>query len=260
MKPYQMIANVLPPLAAAVLVIIIWEMSIQTYQIHEYVLPAPSQVFKDLIHPRSPWGPHIFATFSTALVGLLVGTIGGILLAVAMDLSKLFRRVVLPYIIASQIIPKVAVAPLLFVLLGFGDLPRITIAFLITFFPMVINSSAGLNSSSPEIFDVVHSLKATAWQTLRKVKLPSALPYIFAGLKVSVTLSIIGVIVSEFIYSNQGLGYLIVLAQSFNDTPMIFATIFILFSFGLILFTCVVLAERLLLPWHIVPRQTRGML
>jgi NitT/TauT family transport system permease protein len=260
MRLKRLVSHILPPVVAAIVVIIIWEISVEAFHVQEYVLPPPSSVFNAILSPRAPWGPHILATFSTALLGLFVGVVGGMSLAIAMNLSELFRRVVLPYIIASQLIPKVALAPLLFVLLGFGDLPRIAIAFLITFFPMVVNTAAGLNSASPEIFDIVQALRATSWQTLRKVKLPSALPYIFAGLKVSVTLALIGVIVSEFVYSSRGLGHLILLAQTYMDTAMIFATMFILFTLGFLLFASVLLAERVLLPWHIEPRRSRGMI
>ena len=206
-----------------------------------------------------PWIQHASATFSTAILGLTLGALSGLTLAIAMNLSNFFRRIAFPYVLTMQVVPKVAIAPLLFVILGFTILPRITIALIITFFPMVINTSVGLNSAAPEVFDVVKGLRATPLQILLKVKLPSALPHIFAGLKVSATLAVIGVIVSEFIYSNRGLGYMILSSQVYLDTAAIFASVAILAVVGFSLFSAIGILEKLLLPWHTAPRKARGV-
>jgi len=242
-----------------VALVALWEWSIPAFNVPDYLLPTPSSVFISLIYSGIPWIQHAFTTFSTAILGLFLGALSGLLLAIAMNLSKLFRRIAFPYVLSAQVIPKIAIAPMLFVVLGFTILPRITIALIITFFPMVINTSVGLNSATPEVFDVVKGLRATPLQILLKVRLPSALPHIFAGLKVSATLAVIGVIVSEFIYSNAGLGYMILSSQVHTDTAAIFASVFILTIVGFTLFSAIGILEKVLLPWHSGPRKARGI-
>ena len=146
-------------------------------------------------------------------------------------------------------VTKVAIAPIIFIWLGYGIMPKIVIAFLIAFFPIIVNSATGLISASPEMLDVVRSLKASAWQTFIKVRFPSALPFIFAGLKVAITLAVIGAIVAEFIGGNQGLGYIIQVAGTYAETDLAFAGVTILSIMGISLYVLVIVLERIFIPW-----------
>jgi NitT/TauT family transport system permease protein len=160
------------------------------------------------------------------------------------------RDIIMPLLLVAQLVPKVAVAPLLLIWFGYGLMPKVLIAFLVAFFPIVVNGASGLGSVEPELLDLGSSLQASRWQTFWKFRVPSALPEIFSGMKIAVTLAIIGAIIGEFVGGNRGLGYLIIVANQELDTPLAFAAILLLSAVGIILYALIELIERMLLPWH----------
>jgi NitT/TauT family transport system permease protein len=160
------------------------------------------------------------------------------------------RDIVMPLLLVAQLVPKVAIAPLLLIWFGYGLFPKVLVAFLVAFFPIVVNGASGLASVQPELLDLGHSLQASRWQTFWKFRIPSALPELFSGMKVAVTLAIIGAIIGEFVGGNRGLGYLIIVANQELDTPLAFAAIFLLSAAGIALYAIVEMFERMLIPWH----------
>jgi NitT/TauT family transport system permease protein len=167
--------------------------------------------------------------------------------------SRFLSRVFMPMILALQVIPKIAIAPLILIWFGFGVGGKVVIAMTVAFFPVLVNTTSGLHSVQPEILDLARSLHASKLRLLQKVLFPNALPYIFTGLKISMTLSVVGAVIGEFIGGNQGLGYLIQQAQFEINTPLMVAAIFLLAIIGLAAYGLVALAERLCIPWDTKP-------
>jgi ABC-type nitrate/sulfonate/bicarbonate transport system permease component len=240
----------LPPLVVLVLGVAAWWLYVRLSGVKPYLVPAPETVF------RRWWGdPGFFygegmVTVSEALCGLALG--GGLALAAAVLLahSRPLERGVLPVAIGLKVTPIVAVAPLFTIWFGFGMTPKVMIAALITFFPVLINGIIGFRSVNPGALDVLRSLHASPVEVFLKLRLPSALPYLFAALKVSASLALIGAMVAEWSGSGRGLGRVILLAHSNLDMPTLFAGIFTLASLGVLLTGVLSLVERRLLFWH----------
>ena len=198
---------------------------------------------------------HLWPTFYQVVVGFLLSVAGGVLVAVVFTYSPAVRKGFYPLVVVSQIVPKVAVAPLLIVWFGLGDTSRLLLAFLIAFFPIVINTAAGLTSVDEDIVRMARAYMGDRGQIFAKIRLPHALPLIFGGMKISITLAVIGVVVAEFVASQRGIGYLIVMANGLLDTPLMMAAIAALSAMGLALYGAVVLLERLVVYWQ-VPAET----
>jgi NitT/TauT family transport system permease protein len=171
------------------------------------------------------------------------------LLAILVSLTEFGRRAVMPLLVVAQIVPKIAVAPLLMLWFGLGDLSRVLIAFLVAFFPMVINTASGLGSVSQEVTLLGRAYARGPWQFFWKIQFPHALPYVFDGMKVSITLAVIGVIVAEFVSSQRGLGYLIMFANGRLDTVMMMTSIAVLSAIGLLLYAVIALVARVVVYW-----------
>ena len=175
----------------------------------------------------------------------------GIPIAVIMTYSRIANQMFYPLLVASQSIPKVAVAPILLVWFGTGIKSKLAMAFVIAFFPVVVDTATGLRSTSPELIELARSLQCTRLQTFFKIQLPSALPSIFSGAKIAVTLSVIGAVIGEFMGSNEGLGNLLLTANSQLNSPLVWASLTVLSVLGVILYGLVVAAEKLLMPWAV---------
>ena len=186
------------------------------------------------------------------MLGFALSIVIGIPLALAIFLWPAFSRSILPLLVSSQAMPKVAVAPLFLVWFGFGLLPKVLIAFLIAFFPVVINTAVGLASIEPEKIYLARSMGFGATATFFKIRLPNALPAIFGGLKISITLAVVGAVVGEFVGGDAGLGYLLMVANGSMDTQLLFAGIVALTVLGVALFLLIEFAERLAIPRHII--------
>jgi NitT/TauT family transport system permease protein len=222
-----------------------WEAAVRYFDVPIYLVPAPSQITGQLLvsYPQ-----FLQATFSSAvsiIVGFGLAVIVGIPAATMMIYSKVFRRSIYPILLTAQVLPKVALAPLFIVWFGFGLLPKVLMTFLISFFPIVIDSLIGLNSVRPESLLLLRSMGGTRWQAFWKVRLPTALPSIFGGLRVAITFAVVGTIVAEFVGSDSGLGYILVVARGNLDTLTVFAAILWLIAIGFLFYFAVEVAERL---------------
>jgi NitT/TauT family transport system permease protein len=215
-------------------------------------LPPPSAIAVSFVANASLLLFHGWITTAEILLGFALSIVVGIPLALAIFLWPTFSRSVLPLLVSSQAMPKVAVAPLFLVWFGFGLLPKVLIAFLIAFFPVVISTAVGLASIEPEKIYLARSMGFGATATFFKFRLPNALPAIFGGLKISITLAVVGAVVGEFVGGDAGLGYLLMVANGSMDTRLLFAGIVALTVLGVVLFLLVELAERLAIPRHII--------
>jgi NitT/TauT family transport system permease protein len=226
-----------------------WQLVVVITQSKRFVLPQPLQVLEsgfaslDMLLLQTP--PTVFAI----VFGFAGAVIVGVPLAVAMVASRTLENSLYPLLVGSQGIPKVALAPVLVVWFGFGTLPKLVMAMLIAFFPIVINTAVGLRSIDPNYLHLVRSMGAPAWRTYTRLLLPSALPQVFAGLKLAMALAIVGAIVGEMVGANSGLGYLLVVANGNLDMPLVFAILIWLALMSLILVGIIDVGERLAIPW-----------
>jgi NitT/TauT family transport system permease protein len=187
----------------------------------------------------------------SVLSGFAAAVLVGVPLAFAVVLSRSVERVTMPFLVMSQTIPKVAIAPILVVWLGFGILPKIAIVFLIAFFPIVVSTVVGLKSVESDMIDLVRSMGARTLKIMLRVRGPTALPQMFAGFKIAICLSVVGAIVGEFVGSDKGLGYLLLTATGTLDGTLVWSALFILIAIGIVLFAMVSKLERLAIPWHV---------
>lgn len=225
-----------------------WEVVVDLLRIKPVILPAPSRIAEVMWTQRALLLKNTWPTFVAISLGFLYAVTFGFLIAVAIAYSKLVRELTYPFLLAAQILPKIAFAPLFLIWFGFGLTPKIVIAALIAFFPVVINTAKGLTSVDRELLQYMDSLGATGWEKFTKISLPWAMPYFFAALKISITLAIVGAVVGEFVAAGEGLGYIINASNISLDTELMFAAIVTMSVLGILLFLVVVLAERLFVP------------
>jgi NitT/TauT family transport system permease protein len=233
------------------IVVLVWALVVWALDLPEYVVPSPFAVFDRMIEM---WSSQLMsATFVTSketILGFIVAIVVAVPLAVLLTYSRMAERFLYPVMVSSQVIPKVAIAPLFVIWFGFGLTPKVLIAFLIAFFPIVIDTTVGLRSVDPGMLHLARSMGGGELQTFRKVRLPNGLPSFFGGLKVAVTLAVIGAVVGEFVGASDGLGYVLITATGNVDTPLVFASILLMSVIGIVLFALLELVERLATPWH----------
>jgi NitT/TauT family transport system permease protein len=236
-------------LALLLAVLAAWYGLVQWRRLPPLVLPLPTAVARALLQNLLDgflW-PHLWVTLSEIVLGFVGGSALGIGLGSLVALAPLAQRVLNPYIIASQAMPKLALAPLFVIWCGFGIAPKALIAALIAFFPLFENTLTGLSAVDSETLDLFRMLGASRWQVFRKLLLPNAVPYLFAGLRVAIVLSVVGAVVGEYIGANKGLGALIMASQGMMDTTLMFAVFVVLTLVGIVLYQLVVYCERLVL-------------
>jgi NitT/TauT family transport system permease protein len=231
--------------------LVFWQLACYAFKVPGYLLPAPSDIGVRLYEKRGLYFGHSEITFYETVGGFLLAVIGGCIAAALIVVVPTLRDVIMPLLLIAQIVPKVAIAPVLLIWFGYGITPKILIAFLVAFFPIVVNTAQGLASVERELLELAQSLEANRWQVFWKFRVPSALPDIFSGMKIAVTLAVIGAVIGEFVGGNRGLGYLIIIANQELDTPLAFAAVFILSLGGIVLYGLVELAERLFVPWSV---------
>jgi NitT/TauT family transport system permease protein len=238
-------------MAAALFVVLIalWELLVRQSGISALVLPAPSAVATTLWTQlgNGYFWPHVRATLFTLLLGLAAGSIAGLLMGMILAESALLERVFKPYVVVSQVVPKLALAPLFVLWFGFGATSIVLITALICFFPLMENTVTGLRQVDPARRELFRMLGASRLQTLLRLKLPSALPMIMAGLRVAVVLALVGAVVGEFIGASNGLGAVIIASQGMMDTSLMFAALVLIAAIGLLLYQATLLLERVLL-------------
>ena len=235
--------------------LIAWELLVRQWGLSALVLPAPSAVLQSLWNGLASgyFWPHILATAQALLLGLLLGSVIGLGAGMALAESDLLERVLKPYVVVSQVVPKLALAPLFVLWFGFGMLPTVLITALICFFPLMENTLTGLRQVDAQRLQLFRMLGATRWQTLLRLKLPTGLPAILAGLRVAVVLALVGVVVAEFMGASQGLGAVIIAAQGSMDTTLMFAALVLIAAIGLLLYQICLVLERRLLRSHAFP-------
>lgn len=239
-----------PALGAAALAI--WWAAAELTGLPEFILPGPGGVVSRFLQVLSDGSliRHTMATGTEVALGLIAGTISAITLGYLLAKSPTLERLLSPYVVASQAIPIVAIAPLLIIWFGPGRLSKILIAALIVFFPILINTIVGIRSVPADLYNLMRSMRATRWQTFAKLELPAALPVLLGGLKVGATLSVIGAVVGEFVAAEEGLGFLINLGRGMYDTALVFVAVFILVALALSLYGIVALLEASLVRWR----------
>jgi NitT/TauT family transport system permease protein len=232
----------------------LWEALVRAFAVPTWLLPAPSVIFAELISAPATYAEHSFYTLITTLMGFGTAFVCGVILAIGIVYSRILETTLYTLLVSSNSIPKIALAPLFIIWMGTGIQSKVAVSFLIAFFPIVIDMVLGLRSIDPDALNLFKTMHGSALQALLKIRFPNALPYMFSGLKVAISLALVGAVAGEFIASQNGLGYLILAAQGMFFTPRVFAAILLLGVMGTILFYLVDLAERLVCPWHVSHR------
>ena len=241
-------------IAAALLIFLLglWELAVRGWGLSALVLPAPSAVALSLWTGLASgyFWPHLLATLQAVLLGLAAGSVVGLLAGMALAEFTVLERVLKPYVVVSQVVPKLALAPLFVLWFGFGLLPTVLITALICFFPLMENTLTGLRQADAQRLQLFRMLGATRLQTLLRLKLPTGLPAILAGLRVAVVLALVGAVVAEFMGASRGLGAVVIAAQGMMDTSLLFAALVLIAALGLLLYQGCALLERRLLRAH----------
>jgi NitT/TauT family transport system permease protein len=234
--------------------LLVWEGAVRLFSIRNFILPAPTAIFADIISSPEFYGQQSLYTIYVTMSGFILAVVGGVLLAIAIVSSKFLERTLYTLLVALNSVPKVALAPLFVIWLGTSSAPKIAIAALIAVFPIVIDTALGLRGVDPEMINLARSAKASRRHIMMKIRFPNALPSVFAGAKVGISFALIGAIVGEFVAGERGLGYVILTSQSTFNTPRAFGAILVLGVIGTVMFFIVDVCERLLLPWHVSQR------
>ena len=235
---------------SVVSVALLWEFALKIFPIQSYLLPPPTEIAAAMAGQFGLQMQHALVTLREILVGFALAVLIGVPIAIAMTFVPVFEKLFYPILVATQAIPKVAVAPLFLVWFGFGEAPKYAMATVIAVFPVIIDTAVGLRAIDPDMVRLAKSMRAGSVRTFWKVRLPIALPSIFAGLKMAMTFSVIGAVVGEFVAGQSGLGYLIQAATGSLQTNVAFASIVLLSLIGIVLFFLVEGCERLFVPWH----------
>ncbi|WP_051448403.1 ABC transporter permease [Bradyrhizobium sp. WSM1417] len=222
----------------------VWEAACFLLKIPAYIVPAPHRVVDKIVNSGALLYSHSLISIAEILIGFGLASICAVLCAIAMVHSRRVEAVLEPFLVVSQVIPKVALAPLFIIWFGHGILPKIIIAMLIAFFPVLVNAVVGLRSVDGEIIELMDSIAANRRQLFWRVRLPTSLPYIFPALKVAALLSVVGAMVGEFVGSDHGLGYLMVLGDVNLDTDLLFASLAVVTAFGMVIYSTIEIFER----------------
>ena len=234
-------------------VLVLWHLASTSLGIREYILPSPVAVARALTGGDIPWLAHAWTTALEIVGAFMLAGAAGVALGVAIAWSPLLASALVPFLVFVNTLPKVAVAPLFLLWLGYGILPNMLIGALIGFFPVVINTAVGLTQVDPEMLDLGRVFNAPKWKVFAKIRVPNAYPYILSALKVTATAAVVGVIVGEFVASQKGLGYVIITSQGSMNTPVAFAALVWISVVGLAVYGAVVLAARWIAPWAEIP-------
>jgi len=225
-----------------------WQAASAVFHVPEFLLPSPAAILEKAAHVPSQLVHHSAITLLEVLEGFLLGAVVSVPLGILVVYSRPLERLIYPFLVAFQAIPKVALAPILVVWFGFGPASKVTLALVTAMFPIVVNTVIGMRQTPPELVYMMRSLRASEAQIFLKIRLYAAAPYVFAGFKIGITLAVVGAIVGEFIASNGGLGYLLLAANNNIDAPLLFAVVGVLSALSIALYYAVEAVERFLLP------------
>jgi NitT/TauT family transport system permease protein len=237
------------------LMLVVWEVISRVYKVPAWLLPAPSDIYTATVEWYALIPQHAGATAYVTLVGFLAAAAIGFVIAIGLTASAFLMRTIYPILLSLQSLPKIAIAPLLLMWVGFGAGSKIIIVFLVCFFPIVLAGVTGLNALPAPLIDIARSFSTPAWRVYTKMRIPYSLPFVFIGLKVSITLAITGAVVGEFVAAKEGLGFLILNGVQQFNTPLAFAAIVVLGILTVVFYGMVAGAERLLVHWN-VPKNT----
>jgi NitT/TauT family transport system permease protein len=243
------IAQLTYPLIGFAIILAIWQSYADLLHISKIVLPSPSDILNASWKNRGLLFQETWPTFFESVCGFVLALVIGVPMAVCVANSRLLNLSLYPLLIATQSVPKVAIAPIILVWFGLGMESKLAIAFLVAFFPIVVDTATGLRETPAGLIELGRSLRASAWQMFWKVQFPAALPFIFSGAKVAVTLAVIGAVIGEFVGSVDGLGNLLLSANAQLNGPLAWAALIWLSVLGILLFVAVVVVQKLIMPW-----------
>lgn len=244
-------ADWLPAFAIFAACIALWQLAVSFLDVREYLLPSPMSVLRAMFGNEIPWARHIWVTGLEIVGAFVLAGAAGVVLGTAIAWSSTISRALTPFLVFVNTLPKVAIAPLFLMWMGYGIVPNILIGALIGFFPVVINTAVGLTQIDQDLVDLGRVFNAPKWKVFVKIRVPNAYPYILSALKVTATAAVVGAIVGEFVASQRGLGYVIITTQSSMNTPVAFAALVWISVLGLLLFGFVAALSRLLVPWAV---------
>src|SRR5438477_3720508 len=251
-KPYMLRRKALRhilPWMVIIGIFVIWEVVVRAFEIEQFVLPAPSAIFASGWEWREPILVNAWQTFMTTVIGFLLAVLVGLLAGIAVGSSSLMYDSLYPALIGFNSIPKVAVVPILVIWFGVGTIPAIITAFLIAFFPILVNVAVGIATMEPELQDLLRALGPSRWQVITKVGLPRSMPYFFASLKVAITFAFIGTIVAETVAAYKGIGNLMLVASLCLDVPLAFAGLLVTSIMGIGMYLVAEFIERRTTGW-----------
>ena len=246
--------GVLPPLVTIAVLVVVWEAVVQAFEVPRYLVPAPSVVGDRIASQYESFAMHTWTTTYESVLAFVFSIVLGVPLGIAIVAWRAVDRTAYPVLVASQAIPKVAIAPLLTIWLGYGLTPKIVVGIAVAFFPVVIGTVVGLRSVPIESVHLGRSMGLGSIGMFFRIALPYALPSIMGGLKVAIALAVVGAIVGEFTGADRGLGYVLQTSAGLIDTPSTFAALALLVGLGVMLFGIVAWLERLVTPWHSAQR------
>ena len=242
-------ARWLAPVVTFVVLVVLWDLATRFFDWEPWLVPPPRDVAEALWDYRDLLPEHTWVTLRESLAGFALAILVGIPVGGLIAYSRVMELTVYPILLGLNAVPKIAIAPILILWMGFGPGPKILVSFLLCVFPIVIATATGLKQTPAELVELARSLCASQWQTFRRFRFPSALPEIFIGLKVAISLAVIGAVIGEFVGASEGLGWVIVNSGANVNTSLAFAAMVILAVVSVVLFYAIALVERLLVPW-----------
>jgi NitT/TauT family transport system permease protein len=243
------VAERLPAFSLFAILLALWQIAVSYFGIREYLLPSPASVVKAFFGSEIPWSRHVWVTALEIFGAFFLAGVTGVLLGTMIAWSRTIERTLMPFLVFVNTLPKVAVAPLFLIWLGYGIVPNMLIGALIGFFPVVINTAVGLTQIDNDMLDLGRVFNAPKWKVFAKIRVPNAYPYILSALKITATAAVVGAVVGEFVASQRGLGYVIIATQSSMNTPVAFAALVWISILGFALFGFVALLSKVLAPW-----------
>ena len=250
--------NIAEPILFFAGFLVLWEILVEVIKVPAFILPPPGDLVTAFIKKLPILGNHAFITFVEAFGGFVLSLVLGVGFAIAVVYSRHLQNTIYPLVVILYAMPKSAFAPLMVIWVGYGLLSKIGIAFLVAFFPIVVNTVVGLREVEPELLELARINRGSTWDVFKKIRLPNSLPFMFAGIKVAIVLSVTGAIVAEFVAANEGLGYLVLQANYSLDTAFALVILLILAVLSLGLFWLAELLQRKLAPWSAAVREVEG--
>ena len=249
------------PWALIVAMFALWEIGVRVFDVAEFVLPAPSAIFASMVQWHTAILQNAAQTLMTSVLGFGFAVVVGLVLGAALGASALIYHAVYPLLIGFNAVPKVAVVPILVIWFGIGTIPAVITAFLLSFFPIVVNVATGIATVEPELRDVLRALGASPIDIIRKIGLPRAMPYFFASLKIAITVAFVGSILAETVAANSGIGHLMVVASSRFDVPLVFAGLLVTSLMGIMMYAIAAWIEKRMTGWAVrsMPEQVTTM-